>query len=240
MNFQLKKTVRAASLALSGALIFANVAMAAPELYGDATLVQPGDNSATAVQLVSEGSGFAGINFDVAEGTTFADLETLSAEFMPEADDACIGGSPRFQVNVQTPTNEIKNIFVYFGAESASSPCVAGEWQNTSDLLEAGKLVDTSQIGGTFYQPYADALAAFGDYPVVGIQVVVDGAWATDDNEQTILIDNVQINDDVYNNAQEPSSKDACKKGGWQELTRGDDTTFKNQGDCIQYVNTGK
>jgi hypothetical protein len=54
------------------------------------------------------------------------------------------------------------------------------------------------------------------------------------------LIDNVQINDDEYNNAQEPSSKDACKKGGWQELTRGDDTTFKNQGDCIQYVNTGK
>jgi len=36
------------------------------------------------------------------------------------------------------------------------------------------------------------------------------------------------------------TSKDACKKGGWQLLAREDDTPFKNQGDCIQYVNTGK
>ena len=32
----------------------------------------------------------------------------------------------------------------------------------------------------------------------------------------------------------------ACKNNGWQSLTRGDGSTFTNQGDCIQYVNTGK
>jgi len=37
-----------------------------------------------------------------------------------------------------------------------------------------------------------------------------------------------------------PSSKDQCKDGGWQSLSRVDGTLFKNQGDCIQYVNTGK
>ena len=37
-----------------------------------------------------------------------------------------------------------------------------------------------------------------------------------------------------------PTSKDQCKKGGWQLLSRLDGTPFKNQGDCIQYVNTGK
>ena len=39
-----------------------------------------------------------------------------------------------------------------------------------------------------------------------------------------------------------PTAKDkqACKNGGWQHLYRADDTAFKNQGDCIQYVNTGK
>jgi hypothetical protein len=36
------------------------------------------------------------------------------------------------------------------------------------------------------------------------------------------------------------SNKDDCKKGGWQSLSRADGTFFKNQGDCIQYVNTGK
>jgi hypothetical protein len=37
-----------------------------------------------------------------------------------------------------------------------------------------------------------------------------------------------------------PADADACKKNGWMTHTRADGTTFKNQGDCIQYVNTGK
>ena len=32
----------------------------------------------------------------------------------------------------------------------------------------------------------------------------------------------------------------SCKNDGWQDLTRAGGTTFKNQGDCIQYVITGK
>lgn len=35
-------------------------------------------------------------------------------------------------------------------------------------------------------------------------------------------------------------SKDECKNGGWKDLKRSDGSGFKNQGDCIQYVNTGK
>ena len=37
-----------------------------------------------------------------------------------------------------------------------------------------------------------------------------------------------------------PTNKNQCKKGGWKTLQRADGTKFKNQGDCIQYVNTGK
>ena len=36
------------------------------------------------------------------------------------------------------------------------------------------------------------------------------------------------------------TSKDQCKNGGWENLSRHDGSGFKNQGDCIQYVNTGK
>jgi uncharacterized membrane protein len=36
------------------------------------------------------------------------------------------------------------------------------------------------------------------------------------------------------------TDKDQCKDGGWESLSRADGTLFKNQGDCIQYVNTGK
>jgi len=36
------------------------------------------------------------------------------------------------------------------------------------------------------------------------------------------------------------TTKEECKNGGWQSLSRADDSSFRNQGDCIQYVNTGK
>lgn len=37
-----------------------------------------------------------------------------------------------------------------------------------------------------------------------------------------------------------PTDKNQCKNGGWMTSVRADGSTFKNQGDCIQYVNTGK
>lgn len=37
-----------------------------------------------------------------------------------------------------------------------------------------------------------------------------------------------------------PANISQCKNGGWRFWTRANGTTFKNQGDCIQYVNTGK
>jgi hypothetical protein len=33
--------------------------------------------------------------------------------------------------------------------------------------------------------------------------------------------------------------KDACKKGGFADYTRADGSTFKNQGDCVSYVEHG-
>jgi hypothetical protein len=47
----------------------------------------------------------------------------------------------------------------------------------------------------------------------------------------------VTYNFEPYEVAQ---TKDDCKNGGWEGLTRADSSSFKNQGDCIQYVNTGK
>ena len=37
-----------------------------------------------------------------------------------------------------------------------------------------------------------------------------------------------------------PTNKDQCKDGGFLTAKRADGSSFKNQGDCIQYVNTGK
>lgn len=37
-----------------------------------------------------------------------------------------------------------------------------------------------------------------------------------------------------------PTNKDQCKNGGWTTRVRADGSIFRNQGDCIQYVNTGR
>jgi probable HAF family extracellular repeat protein len=37
-----------------------------------------------------------------------------------------------------------------------------------------------------------------------------------------------------------PQTKDDCKGGDWRGLMRANATAFKNQGDCVSYVNTGK
>jgi hypothetical protein len=36
------------------------------------------------------------------------------------------------------------------------------------------------------------------------------------------------------------TNREQCKNGGWQTMRRADGSTFRNQGDCIQYVNTGR
>lgn len=43
-----------------------------------------------------------------------------------------------------------------------------------------------------------------------------------------------------FNAASQPLTKDDCKNGGWQTLTTASGASFPNQGQCIQYVNTGK
>jgi hypothetical protein len=37
-----------------------------------------------------------------------------------------------------------------------------------------------------------------------------------------------------------PATKEDCKDSGWQSLVRADGSSFKNQGACVSYVNTGK
>jgi hypothetical protein len=59
--------------------------------------------------------------------------------------------------------------------------------------------------------------------------------WIVIQEFPVLAIDNVSLM-----SAGVAGSVTACKNDGWKELTRGDNTPFKNQGDCIQYVNTGK
>jgi hypothetical protein len=205
-------------------------------LFDDASLVSPGNASLQAVELVSDDSpGWGGVDYGVEEGLTFADLTNLSTDYMFESDDSCMGGSPRFQVGVVDPeTGDEGNIFVYIGPPPSYTGCPSGVWVNSGNVL--GTTVDTSQIGGSFYDPYATALLNYGDFEVTGIQLVADGGWAALDGEQTVTVDNTLINTTLF--TYEPTAaaaKEMCKNGGWMTMTDGDGNSFKNQGQCVSY-----
>jgi len=213
------------------------------ELFGDASYVTPGNASNRAVELTSDTDpGYGGIEYGVEEGTTFADLETLSTDYYFEADDSCEGGSPRFQIGLSDEeSGDEGNIFVYFGSEPNYNDCPTEEWTNTGDLLGSGS-VDSSQLdGGTFYHSYEDALAAYGDYEVTDISVVVDASWAAEDSEQSVTIDNTVVNGTTFTyEVPTPTNKNECKNGGWMNLADANGNAFKNQGQCVASVATAQ
>jgi hypothetical protein len=250
----MKKFIAASTIAAAATLVLVGGALAAAyTLFGGAELVTPGNASNTAASLVSDlsdtdtSNDYSGIDFEVPDGLTFAELETLSTDYNV-TDDDCGGGSPRFTVGLDEDGNGSEDgyIAVYIGPSPNYTDCLPG-WQSTGNLIgnnDAGRYDATFMPGGAL-GTYSDALTAYGDATVTSIALIVDSGWndaATNgDDEQTVLIDNVAINDDVTTfETPSPESADDCKKGGWQELAREDGTTFKNQGDCIQYVNTGK
>src|ERR1043166_7596161 len=136
MNLRtLKRNTTIFGAALVLALLCTGVALAAAgySLFGDAQLVSPGYNSATAAQIRSDVTippNYGGVDFNVPAGLTVAGLSNLSSDYKFTA-GSCGLGSPRFQVNVTTPSNGTKNIQVYFGPPPNYTLCPAGIWSNT-------------------------------------------------------------------------------------------------------------
>jgi hypothetical protein len=250
-----EETVRVWPASILGALLALLVSVgivlaAGYTLFGDAEIVSPGNASPHAVQLRSECPGgtpmcfinetftFGGVDFDIPAGTTFANFETLATDYN-FIEGSCGGGSPRFQLNMEGP-GDTGNIFVYIGPPPGYVGCPMTIWQSTGDLLEGANFIDTGQLdGGTAYDPYSVALVKYGNYAVTGVQLVTDGSWSQLGGVQTVHADNVNIDGTVYTFDQ-PQTAGECKKSGYEVVTRADGSEFKNQGDCIQYFNTGK
>ncbi len=231
MVYSLKLALVAFVLA-SLALVQGTTATAAAggyHLFGDATLVHPGNASNTAVQLRSVGATYGRVDFDTPSGVTVSQLRNLSTDYMFTA-GSCGGGSPRFQINVGGA-----NIFAYIGPSPGYTGCSMNIWLNSGNVLFP--FVDTSQLpGGNFYDTWAHAQTAYGSMTITGVQLVADAGWKF--GTQTVQVDNVMINSTTYTFDPAPT-KDSCKKGGWQSFTSSPGP-FKNQGDCVSFFANGK
>jgi hypothetical protein len=207
------------------------------QLFGTASYVTPGNASPRAVKIEADvTTEFGGVSYPTPVPVKIEDLDQLSTDFMFPAGSTCGGGSPRFVLRIaELPENQ-NQINVYIGPPPNYVGCPAGVWTNTGNLLTPASLVDSSQTtGGTFYEPWADTQVRLAGLTVSRIFVVTD----TFAGPRTVIVDNTNVNDTLYTYDQ-PQTANQCKQGGWQSLSRADGSRFKNQGDCIQYVNTGK
>jgi hypothetical protein len=63
------------------------------------------------------------------------------------------------------------------------------------------------------------------------------GPIAGGDHQVVILTSEASVWNLGYAAFRTPSTKDDCKKGGWQDVRDDDGQPFKNQGDCVSWVN---
>lgn len=188
--------VTTAGLALAGV---ANAATAT--LFGSAAV------EADHVKIVSDTSvaatpadDFGGVKLAGTGVTDFNSLTTLQAQFNV-TDDACKGGSPRYEIDFAATDN---NLFVYLGTLTAGDfVCAPNTWIDSGNLIASPDArFDTSKFaGGTFYDTYAHAKTLLGSMAIDEIRFVVDGGWsfvAPGDLEQTVLLRKATVNANVF------------------------------------------
>lgn len=98
-----------------------------------------------------------------------------------------------------------------------------------------GVLMHTGTTWENYYRFDSEALPEGGPRTVDSVLFRTGGVAAPATMGFGFLIDNLSIRSGTP-----PANKDQCKGNGWQTHSRTDGSPFKNQGDCNQYVNTGK
>ena len=156
-------------------------------LFGDASIVS-GNSSPHGVAVTTSGSSaYGGIDFStsIRGNRTLKTFDNLSTDY--KITQGPIGqGSPRFVIET-----DAGNLFIYIGTEPGYNDA-EGDWTNTGELLTPTSTVDASQLGGTFYDTYANVQATYGDLKIKAVYIVMDGP------SQTVVFDNTVVNHTLF------------------------------------------
>jgi hypothetical protein len=157
-----------------------------------------------------------------------------------------VGGDPSYQlvVNLLGPTSGFTTLVYEPYYNGTVTPGVWQQWDVDQGLFwssrsvacPGGTIVGTP--GGPATYTLAQVQAACPNAVVVAFGVNV----GSNNPSYDVETDLVDFNGTVYDF--EPyavaADKEQCKDGGWANVRRSDGSSFKNQGDCVQYANTGK
>ena len=170
-------------------VLFGNTQVGDGAKKNDASVVLISDNAAS--------EPYAGIAYlppTGKKGTSIKDITTLSVTYKI-LEGGFGGGSLRFSIGIDNDLDGTTdgNIFVYAGT-APNFDDEPGDWEDSGNLLETEELrVDTTQIGGTFYDTWDHALELTEGAAVTGVVAVVDAGYAFDDGVQAIAVSDIQI-----------------------------------------------
>lgn len=215
----------------------------------------PGNPHVGALQLTTDASPAAKAQFMHGASTPLSAVNELSYSTKQNS-ASFIGGDASYQLPVclggvvapsaSNPSGCIGfTTFVFEPYENGT--VTPGVWQNWD--VDAGQLWSSRSYsdggctvvaggGGAPFYTLAGLKATCPNAVAVGFGVNI----GSNNPAYNVEADLVSFNGTVYNF--EPyvvaNDKEQCKNGGWQAYRRADGSPFKNQGDCIQYTNTGK
>lgn len=191
---------------------------------GDCTL----NTSGTGATLDNNGGdpdgSYSGVYYAVSSlsGKLLSDVTDLSFTYTgtPTA------GSPRISLPIDTNNDGVTDFYAFIGAFYCNNGAGLVDPMNDTTCT----IFYTGNISGD--ANWATFVAAHPTWRVSN-----DVPFVIADDPGLWTVDNVHLGEASGHVA---TAKDDCKDGGWKDMTRADDSAFKNQGDCIQYVNTGK
>lgn len=134
-------------------------------------------------------------------GDRFSDIDNLSLDYAAIA-GGCLGGSPRFVVEVQDPADHsnVEYLQAYVG-DPTSFTCAPGAGWNSSPNYAAAGSGNRWAVppNNNTYVDYGDSsVQAFANWKVTDVALIVDSGWVFGENDvQDIAVNNVTLNDHV-------------------------------------------
>lgn len=133
---------------------------------------------------------YSWLGYTPSSGTTLADITNLSAVYDFTTGD-CHGGSLRWQIDTA-----LGNLHVYYGEEPNTTDCTTLNQSGVNMVSLNDLRFDTSQFaGGTFYDTWAHALAAYGTASVSWVALMLDGGWGGD---QIVDLTSATVNGNTF------------------------------------------
>ena len=124
------------------------------------------------------------------------DLKNLVSDYAFTLGD-CHGGSLRWEVR----TSSDKTLWIYYGSApnfgaGGDGGCKDPGTGSLMNMIDTGALrYDTTNLGGTFYDTYANAKTLIGSDTIVKASLVLDSGWGGD---QRLTLNSATVNDNKF------------------------------------------